>query len=165
MSPVRRTSCSSSAISDSSRLRSRISGWLAAVLDHSAGSASLVSICASSLRMRAGSKILPQVAHLVAHGSIGEFEILKGCHDLLLRPDLFLNFGGGCGGLLRPVDAPQHDAYRKYGTQPRKHVAPGAIEGDIAAKTVLGGERVGLVAGDPPAHETVAIDGRGHAII
>jgi hypothetical protein len=45
-------------------------------LDHNAGSASLVSISASSLRMRAGSKILPQVAHLVAHGSIGEFEIL-----------------------------------------------------------------------------------------
>jgi len=31
----------------------------------------------SSLRMRAGSKILPQVADLVAHGSICEFEIVQ----------------------------------------------------------------------------------------
>jgi len=27
--------------------------------------------------MRAGSKILPQVAHLIAHGSVGEFEIVE----------------------------------------------------------------------------------------
>jgi hypothetical protein len=47
-----------------------------------AGSASLVSISASSLRMRAGSKILPQVANLVADGSVGEFEIVEGCHLL-----------------------------------------------------------------------------------
>jgi hypothetical protein len=36
----------------------------------------LVSISDSSLRMRAGSKILPQVAHLIAHGSISEFEVV-----------------------------------------------------------------------------------------
>ena len=41
-----------------------------------AGSASFFSMSASSLRMRAGSKILPQVANLVAHGSISEFEIV-----------------------------------------------------------------------------------------
>ena len=51
--------------------------------DHRAGSASLVSISASSLRMRAGSKILPQVADLIAHGSISEFEIVQR-HVLLL---------------------------------------------------------------------------------
>jgi hypothetical protein len=51
-------------------------GWFAPEVDHIAGSASLVSISESSLRMRAGSKILPQVADLGAHGSIGEFEIV-----------------------------------------------------------------------------------------
>ena len=35
------------------------------------------SISESSLRMRAGSKILPQFAHLIAHGSVGEFEIVQ----------------------------------------------------------------------------------------
>jgi hypothetical protein len=49
---------------------------LSAEFDHMAGSASLVSIAESSLRMRAGSKILPQVADLVAHGSISKFEIV-----------------------------------------------------------------------------------------
>ena len=48
----------------------------AAGSDHSAGSASFVSISESSLRMRAGSKILPQVAHLVTHRGVGEFEIV-----------------------------------------------------------------------------------------
>src|ERR1035437_2306220 len=91
MSPVRRTSSSSSATIDSSRLRSRISGLLAFGSFHSAGSASLVSMSASSLRIRAGSKILPQVADLVAHGSISEFEIVQR-HNLLLRPDFDLNF-------------------------------------------------------------------------
>jgi hypothetical protein len=55
--------------------------------DHNAGSASLFSMFESSLRMRAGSKILPQVAHLVAHGSVGEFEIVYG-HGLLVGPGL-----------------------------------------------------------------------------
>jgi hypothetical protein len=76
MSPVRRTSSSSSATRFSRRLRSRISGLLAAGSFHSAGSASFFSMSASSLRMRAGSKILPQVAHLVADGSVSEFEIV-----------------------------------------------------------------------------------------
>ena len=57
--------------------------WTGAGSVHRAGSASLVSMSASSLRMRAGSKILPQVAHLVAHGSIGEFEIVQ-CHCALM---------------------------------------------------------------------------------
>jgi hypothetical protein len=42
----------------------------------SAGSASFFSISESSLRIRAGSKILPQVANLVADGSVSEFEIV-----------------------------------------------------------------------------------------
>jgi len=42
-----------------------------------AGSASFFSMSASSLRMRAGSKILPQVANLVADGSVSEFEIVQ----------------------------------------------------------------------------------------
>src|SRR5579862_9706263 len=79
-------SSSSSRTSASSRLRSRISGLLAAGSDHIFGSASLVSISESSLRMRAGSKILPQVAHLIANGSVSEFEIVQ-CH-LLLGPVL-----------------------------------------------------------------------------
>src|ERR1019366_10002147 len=91
MSPVRRNNSSSSATCDSRRLRSRISGLLALGSFHNAGSASLVSMLASSLRMRAGSKILPQVADLIAHGSISEFEIVDR-HNLLLRPDFDLNF-------------------------------------------------------------------------
>src|ERR1700733_10475941 len=77
MSPVRRTNSSSSCTSASSRLRSRMSGFDAAGSDHSAGSESFFSNSESSLRMRAGSKILPQVAHLVAHGSVSEFEIVQ----------------------------------------------------------------------------------------
>jgi hypothetical protein len=52
-------------------------GLVAAGFFQRAGSASLVSISASSLRMRAGSKILPQVANLVADGSVSEFEIVQ----------------------------------------------------------------------------------------
>jgi hypothetical protein len=55
-------------------------GWLAAGFDHSAGSASFFSMSESSLRMRAGSKILPQVANLIADGSVSEFEIVQGRH-------------------------------------------------------------------------------------
>jgi len=77
MSLVRLTSASSSATSVSRRFLSRISGLVAFGSDHNAGSASLVSMLASSLRMREGSKILPQVAHLVAHGSVCKFEIVQ----------------------------------------------------------------------------------------
>jgi hypothetical protein len=54
-----------------------MSGFDAVGSDHNAGSESFFSISESSLRMRAGSKILPQVAHLIAHGSVGEFEIVQ----------------------------------------------------------------------------------------
>jgi len=57
-------------------LRSRIKGLDAAGSFQRAGSASFFSMSASSLRMRAGSKILPQVANLVADGSVSEFEIV-----------------------------------------------------------------------------------------
>ena len=77
MSLVRRTSSSSSATITSRRFFSRIKGFVALGLDHNAGSASLVSMAASSRRRRAGSKILPQVAHLIAHGSVSEFEIVQ----------------------------------------------------------------------------------------
>src|ERR1039457_6730112 len=77
MSLERRTSSSSSATMTSRRFFSRIKGLVALGSDQRAGSASLVSMAASSLRMRAGSKILPQVAHLVAHGSVSEFEIVQ----------------------------------------------------------------------------------------
>jgi hypothetical protein len=53
-----------------------MSGFDAVGSDHNAGSESFFSISESSLRMRAGSKILPQVAHLIAHGSVSEFEIV-----------------------------------------------------------------------------------------
>jgi hypothetical protein len=56
-------------------LRSRIRGCDAAGLDHMAGSASFVSMSVSSRWRRAGSKILPQVADLIAHWSVGVFEI------------------------------------------------------------------------------------------
>src|SRR5579875_3071557 len=68
------------------RLRSRMSGCESWGLDHSAGSSSFFSMDASSERRRAGSKILPQVANLVAHGRVGEFEIVQ--HDR--GPDFFL---------------------------------------------------------------------------
>src|ERR1700744_6580360 len=71
----------------SRRLRSRMRGCEACELLHREGSASLVSISESSRRMRAGSKILPQVAHLVAHGSIGELEIVQ-IHEICSGPDL-----------------------------------------------------------------------------
>jgi hypothetical protein len=52
-------------------------GLLAAGSFQRAGSASFFSMSASSLRMRAGSKILPQVADLIADGSVSEFEIVQ----------------------------------------------------------------------------------------
>jgi hypothetical protein len=45
--------------------------------DQREGSASLVSMAASSERRRGASKILPQAAHFFADGSVGEFEIGK----------------------------------------------------------------------------------------
>ena len=59
------------------RLRSRISGWEAAGLDHRLGSESFASTEAKSLRCFAGSKILPQVANLLAYLGIGEFEFIQ----------------------------------------------------------------------------------------
>src|SRR6266702_648423 len=115
MSPVRRSNSSSSATSASRRLRSRMRGLLAVGSFHIAGSASLVSMFVSSLRMRAGSKILPQVADLIAHGSISEFEIVQR-HDLLLRPDFDLNFGATaepCAHAIIPkASMAQHQAKR-----------------------------------------------------
>jgi len=61
-----------------------MSGCDAAGSDQMAGSESFFSISESSLRMRAGSKILPQVANLVADGSVSEFEIVQR-HGLALK--------------------------------------------------------------------------------
>jgi hypothetical protein len=52
-------------------------GLLAAGSFQRAGSESFFSMSASSLRILAGSKILPQVANLVANGSVSEFEIVQ----------------------------------------------------------------------------------------
>ena len=39
------------------------------------------------------------------------------------------------------------------------------IESDVAAETVLGGERIGLVAGNALPHAAAGIDGRGDAVV
>ncbi len=57
-------------------------GWESCGLDQRAGSESFASTAESSERRRAGSKILPQVAYLVADGGEGEFEIRKHLGDL-----------------------------------------------------------------------------------
>src|SRR5208337_4655276 len=136
MSPVRRSISSSSAIMVSRRLRSRMIGLEAAGSFQRAGSASVASMSASSLRMRAGSKILPQVARLVAHGSIGEFEIVQR-HALLLRPGLTLNFE-----VKRWPQGQANNPQTQYGTDPPKNVAVRGIEGHIVAETVFGGQCV-----------------------
>ena len=61
------------------RFRSRMIGCDSAGFDHSAGSASLVSMAASSVRRRGASKILPQTADFFADGSVSKFKI--GEHD------------------------------------------------------------------------------------
>src|SRR6185437_14497763 len=89
MSPVRRASSSSLASCSSMRLRSRIMGCESWGFDHSEGSESFFSIAANSDLRRGASKILPQVADFVAHGSVGEFKIVQ--HDERTR--LFLETG------------------------------------------------------------------------
>ena len=46
------------------------------------------------------------------------------------------------------------------GTQPGKQVAVGGVEGDVVAEGELGGQRIGLVAGNALADAAVGIDGR-----
>src|ERR1700691_4401390 len=132
MSLVRRTNSSSSATSFSSRLRSGINRFVAAGSVQGVGAASFFPMSASPLPMRPGSKILPQVAHLVAHGSVGQFEIVQ--RHGLVRPgfelaklavfaeltelDLWLALRRSASH-----DRPTNNAYRKYGTEPREHVA------------------------------------------
>ena len=78
---MRRTSSFSMASWPSRRLRSRISTCDSAGLDQMAGSESFDSRAASSLSMRARSKILPKVADFFAHRSVGEFEFVQ--HELV----------------------------------------------------------------------------------
>src|SRR5580698_11248719 len=60
----------------SRRFRSRMSTCDSEGLDQMAGSESLDSRAASSLSMRAWSKILPKVANLVADRSVGKFKFI-----------------------------------------------------------------------------------------
>src|SRR5215471_14167830 len=75
MSSERRASSASSASTDSMRLRSRMSGCERAGSAQMAGSAVFSSIAVSSRRRRGASKILPQIANLLANRGVGVLEV------------------------------------------------------------------------------------------
>src|SRR5215471_3892887 len=75
MSSERRASSASSASTDSMRLRSRMSGCERAGSAQMAGSAVFSSMAASSRRRRGASKILPQIANLLANRGVGVLEV------------------------------------------------------------------------------------------
>ena len=81
----------------------------------------------SSLRKRAESKILPQVAYVFLHGSVEKFQIVQhvfSATNLLCSRPFALN--------LRMLNATIHgEHYGHYGTEPRKQIAMRSVEGEV----------------------------------
>src|ERR1700677_3026127 len=141
----------------SRRFRSRMSTCDSDGLDQMAGSESLDSKAASSLSMRAWSKILPKVAHLIADRSVGKFEFIR--HEALP----FSSKCSRCGRAQVSAADGGKNTKADYPTEIGEEVAVLGVEGQVAAVAVLGGQGGECVAGHAGSEPSVGIDDGGEA--